>query len=469
MNIRGLQPRTALAFVAVILWVPSLTAVESNHSFAGTWEGKMNDLPGMDVKIDEADGKISGAVVFYFQERPDPKSPWHVAAESSGPMLAPHVEGKILTFEVQHHKCHTCAELGPNVKFRMELVGSNEARLWKLDEEETDKDLGPGLLLVRRSEPISWRDPSPHRVEFVTVEEGVRLEVLDWGGSGWPVVLLAGSGCTAHIYDDFAPKLHDLCHVYAITRRGSGLSSHPASGYTDQRLADDVLQVIDSLKIEKPVLVGHSMAGSELTTLGNQHSDRLSGLVYLDAGADPADWPWDDPAYRAVVQKLAPATPPPPSRLEVDRKKSYEAFRAWQMESLGFAFCEAEVRNEYDFNADRSIGAFRTPDSVHDAIDKGSKKRDYSSIHVPVLSIFATPLPPAEELKKHPRQSPEEREAVEQAYAILMKYIGRYEKSLQRGVPNARILEWPGATHYLFISNEAEVLRELRAFVAGLH
>jgi len=53
----------------------------------------------------------------------------------------------------------------------------------------------------------SWRDPSPHAVRFVTVEKGVQLEVLDWGGSGRPVVLLAGGGNTAHVFDGFAPKL----------------------------------------------------------------------------------------------------------------------------------------------------------------------------------------------------------------------------------------------------------------------
>ena len=121
----------------------------------------------------------------------------------------------------------------------------------------------------------------------MTVDDGVRLEVIDWGGTGRPIVLLAGSGNTAHIFDEFAPKLGDRWHTYAITRRGYGASSHPASGYDDQRLADDVLRVLDSLRIEAPVLVGHSMAGGELTTLGNQHSDRLSGLVYLDALADP--------------------------------------------------------------------------------------------------------------------------------------------------------------------------------------
>ena len=51
---------------------------------------------------------------------------------------------------------------------------------------------------------------------------------------------------------------------------------------------------------------------------------------------------------------------------------------------------------------------------------------------------------PAEELKKHPRENSEEREAVEQEYSILMKFIGRWERNLESAVLNARILEWPG-------------------------
>ena len=63
--------------------------------------------------------------------------------------------------------------------------------------------------------------PTP-RIQFVEVEPGVRLEVVDWGGKGRPVVLLAGLTETAHTYDDFAPKLTDAYHVYGITRRGFG-------------------------------------------------------------------------------------------------------------------------------------------------------------------------------------------------------------------------------------------------------
>jgi non-heme chloroperoxidase len=67
----------------------------------------------------------------------------------------------------------------------------------------------------------SWHDPSPHTVQFVTVEDSVKLEVLDWGGSGRPLVLLAGEGGSAQVFDDFAPNLSSNYQVYGFTRRGS--------------------------------------------------------------------------------------------------------------------------------------------------------------------------------------------------------------------------------------------------------
>src|SRR6187549_3864243 len=79
--------------------------------------------------------------------------------------------------------------------------------------------------LVRTTRETAWRDPAPHRDQFITVDKDVLLEVLDFGGSGRPLVLLAGLGNTAHTFDRFAPKLADQFHVYAITRRGHGASS----------------------------------------------------------------------------------------------------------------------------------------------------------------------------------------------------------------------------------------------------
>jgi pimeloyl-ACP methyl ester carboxylesterase len=87
-------------------------------------------------------------------------------------------------------------------------------------------------------QPTTWKDPSPHTTRFVSADDNVRLEVLDWGGSGRPLVLLAGGGDTADVFDDFAPKLSAGYHVYGITRRGFGASGFSARNFGADRLGD---------------------------------------------------------------------------------------------------------------------------------------------------------------------------------------------------------------------------------------
>src|SRR6266404_1114385 len=106
------------------------------------------------------------------------------------------------------------------------------------------------MVPLHAQQPPAWKDPSPHTTQFVTVDKRVRLEVLDWGGSGRAVVLLAGGGDTAHVFDDFAPKLTIHNHVYGITRRGFGASGYADAENVGERLGEDVLAVIDALKLD---------------------------------------------------------------------------------------------------------------------------------------------------------------------------------------------------------------------------
>jgi non-heme chloroperoxidase len=118
------------------------------------------------------------------------------------------------------------------------------------------------LLDLKRATPdTAWKDPSPHSAQFVNVDKEVRLEVLDWGGAGRPLVFVPGLGNTAHVFDQFALKLTPQYHVYGITRRGFGASSAPPTGYSADRLGDDVLAVLDALKIDKPVWWGIRWVG----------------------------------------------------------------------------------------------------------------------------------------------------------------------------------------------------------------
>jgi len=312
----------------------------------------------------------------------------------------------------------------------------------------------------------AWRDPSPHRVQFVTVAEDVGLEVLDWGGSGRPIVLLAGSGNTAHVFDDFAPKLLDTYHVYGITRRGYGESSRPSSGYDDQRLADDLFAVIDSLQITAPVLVGHSMAGGEMTTLGNQHSDRLGGLVYLDALGDPRDFPAVSPAYMELFRKLPASLREPP----LADNSSFRAYRENQARHNQGVFPESELRQLFVENPDGSIGRYKaSTGAIHNAIGAGQKKRDYSHIRVPVLAFLEIPRP-GDSPGYQPKN--EEERAVIQGHAdAIAAYVDRWMKNLKSGVPAARVIDLAAghdkpAGHFVFLTREADVIRELRTFLS---
>lgn len=316
------------------------------------------------------------------------------------------------------------------------------------------------VVAVGQSGPVSWQDPSKHEVRFVTVEEGVRLEVLDWGGSGPAVVLLAGSGHTAHVYDDFAPKLTDCCHVYGITRRGYGASSRPSSGYDPQRRAADVLTALDHAKIQSPILVGHSRAGDEMTIVARQHSDRLAGLVYLDALGDLEDDPGLDKEWGELARQMPPNLRPSPVCGAVDTS----TFAAYQKSlgcRLGFMLPESEMRQQHASDGGK-VGAVTAPDWVNQAIGKQQEfRRDYSNIRVPVLALLERPRVPPEFKPRNEK----ERHLVEQFVARGDVMVTRWIDKLKRGAPDVRIADVPGGGHYLFLTREADVLRHVRAFI----
>lgn len=310
---------------------------------------------------------------------------------------------------------------------------------------------------------------APPAAHLVEVGDGIKVELLDWGGTGWPVILLAGFGNTAHVYEDFAPKLADACHVhvYGITRRGFGASSKPERGYSVPELAEDDWRVVQSLKIEKPVLAGHSVAGSELAFLGQKHSPQLAGLIFLDANDDPMDHPSSNPELLALTLKSMKGSPGPPPRTATDNA-SVEAYQAYQKRSGMAPFPAAEIRNMYEIKPDGSVGKNRTPPSVGQAMADGSIAKDYRGINIPVLALVAVLSQPAEQWKEQAPKDQQERLDSERLYELLMEFIHRWESNLKNADAKARIVELPGAHHYIFLSEEAQVLKETQTFLETL-
>lgn len=325
------------------------------------------------------------------------------------------------------------------------------------------------IMLVLLGTPLfsqnagTWKDPSPHVTRFITVDKGVELEVLDWGGSGRPLVLLAGGGNTAHVFDDFAPKLADHFHVYGITRRGFG-----ASGYSDtedpaDRLGDDVVAVINSLKLRRPVLVGHSIAGAELSSVANSHPDLVAGLIYLEAAYSYA---FDNSKGTSVMaaQALKAPQPPPPSKADL---ASFSALGNYYDRVNGFRFPEAELREQRQSTPDGAVGNYRNAPGGTLLMSLMMHSRKYTDIPVPALVIFANPHSLGTWVDEN--ADPSVRAAAEAYSAALGPLTEKQEKAVQDGVPTAHVVTLPNSHHYVFLSNEADVLREMRVFLAGLH
>jgi non-heme chloroperoxidase len=343
----------------------------------------------------------------------------------------------------------------------------------------------------------AFRDPSPHHREMITVDQGIQLEVLDWGGTGRPMVFLSGLGNTAHIWDNFAPKFTDKHHVYAITRRGFGRSTHTNIGYTSEGLADDILAVLDQLKITTPVLIGHSVGGEELSAIGTRYPKRVSALIYLDAAYTYAFYdaagdyeatlkdlqqkldvlaktpentmlmnqvraalPQFEENLSRKANSLANPIPRPFAPPSAADKANFTVITKKLALAVGGVPPEAEPHESFLANADGSVGAPNAAPEASSAIIKVSEHYT-TPIHLPILAIMGYPQSKGPNFQS---ESPGNIAAAAAADANQARQIDAFE----RGQPTARVIRIPNANHYIFISNESQVLVAMNKFLDAL-
>jgi non-heme chloroperoxidase len=317
-----------------------------------------------------------------------------------------------------------------------------------------------GAVRPGDAQTTPWADPSPHAVRFVAVEEGVRLEVLDWGGAGRPLLLLAGLGFTAHVYDEFAPALARYGRVYGVTRRGYGASDAPDHGYDGARLAADVLAVIDALGLEAPVVIGHSIAGQELSALAARQPSRIAGVVYLDAvwaGFMPEEV---REAGEARTPPPFPPRPPPPQPADLE---SFAALRAYFARYQGYGIPEAELRQMFAAEPEGRVGAYRVNQQTGNAIYGGIVRHD--TIAVPALVVAPAPFGRAPWTYDLPAS---DQALYDEVYRWNQEGTAIYHAALRRYVPHARIVEIAGGDHNIYGSHPERVLAEIRAFLEEL-
>ena len=119
-------------------------------------------------------------------------------------------------------------------------------------------------------------------VSEICETNGISIRYLRTGGGKAPVVLLHGLMGSGACWTPLARALEGEFDVVMPDARGHGGSSAPPHGYRYDDLASDVVGLIRSLGLSRPVLLGHSMGGMTAAVVASRGGGILRGLVLVD-------------------------------------------------------------------------------------------------------------------------------------------------------------------------------------------
>ena len=117
------------------------------------------------------------------------------------------------------------------------------------------------------------------------VSQGLKLNYLDWGNEGAPLLLLVhGMRDHAHSWDWVARALRHDWHIVAPDLRGHGDSQWSADGaYLMPFHVFDIADLIETLGPEQLAIVGHSFGGNVCARYAAIFPMRVSKLVLVDS------------------------------------------------------------------------------------------------------------------------------------------------------------------------------------------
>jgi aminoacrylate hydrolase len=129
-------------------------------------------------------------------------------------------------------------------------------------------------------------------MSIALADDGCRL-YYEVKGEGEPVILIPGLGGDGRFWAGVAKALPEF-RLITVDHRGAGRSDRPDGGYSIERIASDVLSVLDAEEIDAAHLVGHSTGGTVVQTIALDAPERAKSLVISGSWARP------DARFRAL-------------------------------------------------------------------------------------------------------------------------------------------------------------------------
>lgn len=110
---------------------------------------------------------------------------------------------------------------------------------------------------------------------------GGEVAVVDHGGTGHDVLLVHSVCHASPVWDATTAALAGQARVVAVDLRGHGQST--AETTKIEQIPEDLAAIIDSLGLERPVVVGHDVAGGFAAAVAVAHPEKVGGVVIIDS------------------------------------------------------------------------------------------------------------------------------------------------------------------------------------------
>jgi non-heme chloroperoxidase len=272
----------------------------------------------------------------------------------------------------------------------------------------------------------------------IKTRDGIGLFVKDTGGSGRAVVMTHAWPLSADIWDHQAAKLSSAgFRVVTYDRRGFGRSDQPAGDYDFDTFADDLADVIAQTGVRDVTLVGYSMGGGEVVRYFSRHNGRnvvKAGLVgaaahyLLKTENNPIGI--DGAIFEGIKQGV-----------RGDRKMYLAGLlrdvfldaKRPATNAVTPEMVEATLAMAMQASAAATVACV-------DAFARTDFRPELAAVKVPTLVLHGTadiPVPFA---------------------------IG---KATAEGIAQARLIEYPDASHGIVLTERDRVTRDLQAFIAS--
>jgi pimeloyl-ACP methyl ester carboxylesterase len=263
------------------------------------------------------------------------------------------------------------------------------------------------------------------------------------GNHGRPLILIPGLQGGPWVWQQTVAQLQQNHVVYVVTLAGfDGMPAPTDDGNLFDRADASLLQLIEQYKIDKPVLVGHSLGGTLALRFAGEHPDLVSGVVAVDG------LPIFPGMERASAEQRLAMAAQMRSTMAASTPEQYRAQSLGYMQKIGVIDPQLAARYA-PMNARSDIKAsaqYMAEDLAFDG------RAGLKNAHVPILEISPYNAP---DFSAPPMVMSEAQKVA-------------YYRSLLANAPNAKVLSISPSRHFVMLDQPAKFQHALDDFLKTL-